>query len=382
MLAAALAFERMLDGVDRAGAVELARFSLAGDRLLDSGNMLLWVVAVDVLLVADADPGDLWRSARTRAHATGSLFAALAVNLWQGFAQWRSGRLDDALQSLGDATEQSRMWGSAAVGDPFAAAFTAGIQLDRGDLDAAERAVAQRPIAAQDRRGRAAAAACHRPVAARPGPTRGGTGRTGRRRRSFRHRQPGLGAAGGTRPPARWPRSAAATRRWRWPTSRSVCCAGGVRGRRWARRCGWPASSAGAAGVPLLREAVDLLGSTPAALELARARLALGLRPEVDDRRGGAVAARGGRRRPGLRRGTGAATPRWPPWRIAANGRDRTITPPPRASPPASGRVLDLTAAGLDIRQVAQRLFLTPGTVHEVLAAVAVEDRGRDDALK
>jgi DNA-binding NarL/FixJ family response regulator len=45
-------------------------------------------------------------------------------------------------------------------------------------------------------------------------------------------------------------------------------------------------------------------------------------------------------------------------------------------------RVLDLTTAGLDIRQVAQRLFLTPGTVHEVLTAVDAKTRGRDDALK
>ena len=68
MLAAALAFERMLDGVDRAGAVELARFALAGDRLLDSGDMLLWVVAVDVLLVADARPAATCGArARTRA---------------------------------------------------------------------------------------------------------------------------------------------------------------------------------------------------------------------------------------------------------------------------------------------------------------------------
>lgn len=45
-------------------------------------------------------------------------------------------------------------------------------------------------------------------------------------------------------------------------------------------------------------------------------------------------------------------------------------------------KVLDLTAAGLDIRQVAQRLFLTPGTVHGVLAAAAEKTRERDDALK
>jgi DNA-binding NarL/FixJ family response regulator len=45
-------------------------------------------------------------------------------------------------------------------------------------------------------------------------------------------------------------------------------------------------------------------------------------------------------------------------------------------------RVLDLTTAGLDIRQVAQRLFLTPGAVHEVLTTVAAKTRGHDAALK
>ena len=44
--------------------------------------------------------------------------------------------------------------------------------------------------------------------------------------------------------------------------------------------------------------------------------------------------------------------------------------------------MLDLTTAGLDIRQVAQRLFLTPGAVHEVLTTVAAKTRGHDDALK
>ena len=39
--------------------------------------------------------------------------------------------------------------------------------------------------------------------------------------------------------------------------------------------------------------------------------------------------------------------------------------------------MLDLTAAGLDIHQVAQRLFLTPGAVHEVLAAPPRRPGGR-----
>ena len=133
MLAAVLGYELLRDGVDRARAIELSRFALAGDRLLAVDNGLLWVVAADVLLLADEDLGDFWERALARAQATGGLFAALSVNLWRGFAQWRHGRLDDALQSLAEATEQQRMWGISDVSATYAAAFTLGVLLDRGD---------------------------------------------------------------------------------------------------------------------------------------------------------------------------------------------------------------------------------------------------------
>jgi DNA-binding NarL/FixJ family response regulator len=44
-------------------------------------------------------------------------------------------------------------------------------------------------------------------------------------------------------------------------------------------------------------------------------------------------------------------------------------------------QVVDLTAAGLDVHEVAHRLFLTPGAVHEVLVAATAKVRqGADDA--
>ena len=122
---------------ERDRAVALARFALEGDRLLAVDNGLLWIVAANVLLLADEDLGDFWERAMARAHAGGELFAALSVNLWRGFTQWRHGQLDDALQSLADATEQQRMWGVSAVTSTYAAAFTLGVLLDQGDLEAA-----------------------------------------------------------------------------------------------------------------------------------------------------------------------------------------------------------------------------------------------------
>ena len=137
MLAATLSYELLRDGQDRAGAVRWARFALEGDRLLAVDNGLLWIVAANVLLLADDDLGDFWDRALARAHATGGLFAALSVNLWRGFAQWRRGQLDDALQSLADAVEQQRVWGISGVTSTYAAAFTLGVLTDLGDLDAA-----------------------------------------------------------------------------------------------------------------------------------------------------------------------------------------------------------------------------------------------------
>ena len=137
MLAAALGYELLRDGVDRARAIELSRFALERDRLLAVDNGLLWIVAANVLLLADEDLGDFWDRALARAHATGGLFTALSVNLWRGFTQWHHGHLDDALQSLADATEQQRMWGISDVSATYAAAFTLGARLDQGDLEAA-----------------------------------------------------------------------------------------------------------------------------------------------------------------------------------------------------------------------------------------------------
>ena len=139
MLAATLAWKTTLDGVDRADAVALARFALARDQLWSVDNGLFWVVAAVVRMAADDDVGDFWNRARAEAHRRGSLFAALSVNVWQGYWHWRQGELHEALACIRVALEQHRIWGGVGVGEPYSRVIEIGCHLDLGDVAAARR---------------------------------------------------------------------------------------------------------------------------------------------------------------------------------------------------------------------------------------------------
>jgi DNA-binding CsgD family transcriptional regulator len=120
---------------------------------------------------------------------------------------------------------------------------------------------------------------------------------------------------------------------------------------------------------PLLREAEALLRDSRATLELARARVSLGSAPEVPDHEAvplleQALVAAAASGAEGVR--TAAAA------ELARRGR-----PVPLTTGDHNGltrtehRVLDLTRSGLSPHEVAQHLFLTPGTVARTLEAAS-----------
>jgi tetratricopeptide (TPR) repeat protein len=367
MLAATLSWEATCSGTDRDRAVALARFALHEDQLLAVDSGLFWVVAANARMIADDDPGDFWERARAQAHARGSLFTALSVNLWQGLWQWRRGELAEAVACFEAMLEQERMWGGSGTGRDYAHAFLVAAHLDRGDLAAAREtsgvALAANPSGEGGRLVRHAVArlriiegawaealALLDPVA----DLSGGANPAWNSQRALR----AAALAGlGRREEALelQAEEVALLRRWGAP---SFLGAG-------LRRLG---ELEGAAGVEQLREAVSVLSGTTAELERARAELALGRSPDVPDEEAVPLlrAAVSRARRCGAQRVFAKAC-------TALNHRGEAVDDEACEEPvPVSltvRRILDLAGTGLGVHEVAQRLFLTPGTVSAALAA-------------
>jgi DNA-binding NarL/FixJ family response regulator len=118
-----------------------------------------------------------------------------------------------------------------------------------------------------------------------------------------------------------------------------------------------------------LREAVDVLAPTTAAVELARARCALGRQAQVPDDEAiellqAALETALDRGALGIRQRARAA--------LARRGRSDDSGRDARRHPTSTERrIVALAAAGHDIRAVAQQLFLTPGTVQAVLESAS-----------
>lgn len=369
MLAAALAWEKVVEGVDLAGAVELARRATSDDALFDVDNGLFWVVGAISRVIADDDVGDFWARALAHAHRRGSLFAAMSANLWWGHLELRQGDLQHAESLLSTALEQQGMWHQdrRGLGAAYCDALLVHVYLERGDLATARetvvRALAAGPsgdggrlvvdanVALLNAEGRYAEALALL------------DGSVDERRipnpawhpwRSLRARA--LAGLGRTDEAIRLAEEELAlTRRWGAGSAvgHALRVVGELRGR---------------AGLPHLREAASVLATTRAALERARVQLALGRAEDVTDEEAVPLLleARETSRRAG-------ATGLRDAVRDALHGRGHRV-PEPDAEfdvlTTTEKRVRVLYDDGQDVRAIAQELFLTPGTVQAALDTV------------
>jgi DNA-binding CsgD family transcriptional regulator len=285
------------------------------------------------------------------------------VNLWQGFWHWRRGELDEALACLRVAFDQGRIWGHGEVGDSYTRAFAIGCHLDRGDVAAARRTAdeglaaphpgeggrllehaAARLLVVEGRYEQALAAVVRIPAPVRvPNPVWHPWRSTGALALA------GLGRSAEAEALAE--EEVRLLRGWGapGPLGAALCLLGRLRG---------------PAGLADLRSAVELLERTTAAVDLARARCALGSRPELSDaealpllRAAAAAAAANGAT--GIAAAARAA--------LARRGQPDEPAEESHQLSAVERRILDLAATGLGAREVAERLYLEPGTVHAVL---------------
>ena len=290
MLAAALAFERMRDGatgpVRSSWPASPGRRSAAG-----SGNLLLWVVAVNVLLLADdgasATCGD---RARTRAHATGQTVRRAGGEPVAGL---RAVASRPARRRAAVARRRRRAVadvGQPAVGDPFAAAFTLGVLTDWAT---SRRPRGPGPAPALPRIGEGGRQL--RQVAARlrlaQGRARGGLAELTTPVDYPQVANPAWAPWRGLWH-GRWPRSDVPTRRLRWPMSRSVCCAAGARPPPSGRALRLAGRAPRTRGLADCGRRWSPARATSAALGTGRAQARTRTVRELSHRRGGAAAAR------------------------------------------------------------------------------------------
>ncbi len=323
MLLAATAWQWAISDGHRDRCVPLAREALAGGTLLAHDPSLMAVAAATVLGMADEDDALApWDRLRSDAHRHGSAMVTTPVHMWRGWVLGRRGELEEAVLGLREAMAQQVLWGLGPEVRAYTVGLAAEALLEAGDV-AGVRALVD--------------------GAAEPPP--GSDLRTflltGRAQLALAEGDP-AGAVAATDELAAAP-SAIENPAWvPWRSARALGLHGIGRAEEavavawedlgFAKRWGSPGAIGralrvlgtveGEHGREHLREAVVTLTGTPARLELARARAALGERPG-----------------------------------------ETGLTDLER-------RAAALAVEGMDARGVAQALFLTPKAASDLLGAV------------
>ncbi|MCU1595865.1 MAG: Tetratricopeptide 4 [Frankiales bacterium] len=358
MLAAELSWEETLRGEDRARAIALARRATEDDRLFAVDNGLLWVVAANTRMVADDELGDFWQRGQAVAHRQGSLFAALAINLWRGFHVWRLGDLPEAFALMTAAGEQQLMWQQhRGVGTAYADGLRTMVMLERGDVAAAREVLG--PALAEPFMGEGQRLVEDAHVAVLVAEQRYAEALA-----AFEAIVDANHIANPAWRPWRSLKASALVGLGRYDEADALVAEELVLARRW----GAPFALGRALRVlgelrqdtALLRESLAVLEPTPFRVELARSQCSVG-RATGDEQllRAALVGAHGcgalGLRDEVLRALHDCGSDAELPWDDVP-----VLTTTQR-------RILDLTSTGLDVRAVAQQLFLTPGTVQATL---------------
>jgi len=145
MLAAVAAQHWIYAGGPSDACSELSLAALTGGDLIAADNGLLATCAITNLVFADRPEAiNAWELARADAYGRGSLFAISSLDLWFGYTLLRRGELADAETSLRSALDEFRLWGYGRdQAQIYCDAFLSAVVRERGDLAAARTALEQ-----------------------------------------------------------------------------------------------------------------------------------------------------------------------------------------------------------------------------------------------
>jgi hypothetical protein len=125
--------------------VALARAALQGGDLIDADNGLLSTSAICALVLTDHHDEALaaWETTQADGYRRGSLFAISSIHLWRGFTMLWHGDLREAASLLQAASSSFSLFGYGPHAGVYHSGFTAWVEIERGDLDAARTALMQ-----------------------------------------------------------------------------------------------------------------------------------------------------------------------------------------------------------------------------------------------
>jgi DNA-binding CsgD family transcriptional regulator len=147
MIEAMAAYVWMLQCGPADQCAALALRSLRGSELIEHDDTFFTVAAMTTLIAADREEAvTLWEDVKASAHRRGSLFSMLGINLWSSFTLLRRGDLTEAEPLVRRAMHENLLWGIAGgPGIAYVYGVLGELLVERGDLAGAERVVAEAP---------------------------------------------------------------------------------------------------------------------------------------------------------------------------------------------------------------------------------------------
>ena len=378
VLLSLLAYHDARAGAPAAEAVPLARRALSQGTLIagdPSGAAI--VPPATVLAMADLDEVlPVYEDALATAHRRGSTLAFVAVKVFRAQTLVWRGDLGEAAAEAREALAAAETWGPSARSSGHSAAFLADALMEQGDLDGAAAALAR--VGSGESLAESARLLYLRDSSARlrilRGDPAGGVEdmlAAGRRFEAVGSRNPAFIAW-------RSPAALALLQLGEEDEARRLATEELALARAWGapRALGAALRAAGLAeggtsGRALLEEAVEVLSSSPARLEHAKARAELGAALRRANRRSEArehlrqaveLATMCGAAPVAARAETELLATGARPRRIALSGVE-SLTPSER-------RVAEMAAEGPTNREIAQALFVTQRTVEVHLTSI------------